>query len=176
MIMQFLTIGNALRIFILIIAIIIWRVIFPSREEPFKVQIDHGRYTLNIPEDFKKVTINNKKYAVLNGMDVFVSRRNKQIFAARTQDFGQELTPDDIEQIFEKVTDENLLDSQQSNVAAGAFTCSIKTYFFAESKNYQHIALCPDGNRALVVIDFEKGSHHNSIIEFITSIEVNRSL
>ncbi len=52
--MQFLTIGNALRIFILIIAIIIWRVIFPSREEPFKVQIDHGRYTLNIPEDFKK--------------------------------------------------------------------------------------------------------------------------
>ena len=175
MIMQFLTLGNSLRIFILIIAIIIWRAMFPSRAEPFKAQIDNGRYTLNIPEDFKKVTINDKKYAVLNGMDIFVSRRSQQIFAARALDIGQELTPDDIEQLFEAVTDQNLLNSQQANVAAGAFTCSIKTFFFAATKNYQHIALCPDGNRALIVIDFEKGSHHGDIIEFITSIEVNHS-
>jgi len=175
--MNFITLGNILRLFALLVAIALWMTFFTDREPmpAFEQTWFNGDVRMTVPEDFEPAEDKTILQEGVLESHTFHSKRNREMLIALIiphpgEAQFEELQKQIADYIFKSAGIDNIKTlSKTLNHKIGKLNCNYEEYYFESTENYFTIAICPVGKYMLVASSKRKNKAEFSLTRLVSS-------
>lgn len=175
--MNFITLGNILRLFALLVAIAFWMTFFSDREPTpaFEQTWFNGDVRMTVPQDFEPEEDQTVLQQGVMESHTFHSEHNKEILIAvvipHPGDVQFEGLQKDIAGYVFKLAGINNIKTlnKNRNHKIGTLNCSYEEYYFESAENYFTIAICPADKYMLIASSKRKNKAEHSLTSLLSS-------